>query len=116
MADERWYLPSYFFALCCLGKIPGDDGTYRLKRHALPDVIHFSTNTTYLPPPPASSFCALPFLPITGPACHCGRFRLPLLLPLLPSSLPLSPLLPYPLSPLAAARALVAMGDPKRSC
>ena len=76
----------------------------------------FLTFTTYLPPPPASPFCALPFLPITGPACHCGRSRPPLLLPFLPSSLPLSPLLPYPLSPLAAPRAPVAMGDPKRSC
>ena len=77
----------------------------------------FPIFTTSLPPPSASPFCALQFLPISGPACHCGRSRLPLLLPLSPSSPPLSPLLPYSLSPslspLAAKRAPVAMGDPK---
>ena len=76
-------------------------------------IVVVLTFTTYLPTPPASPFCALQFLPIRGPACHCGRSRLPLLLPLPPSSPPPSPLRPYSLSPLAAPRAPVAMGDPK---
>ena len=75
--------------------------------------LAFPTFTTYPSPPPASPFCSLLFLPIRAPACHCGRSRLPLLLPLPASSPPFSPLFPYSLSPLAAPCAPVAMVDPK---
>ena len=68
--------------------------------------------TTYPSPPPSTPFCSSPLearlVIVAGPAWSSPSTSRPCLF-----SLSFSPLSPYSLSPLAAPRAPVAMGDPK---